>query len=83
MKNTLKLKLSSLFKKLEDARRDKERVLQAEKDCIEKKGYIGCWNCNPPNRCTIAETKKMVDGRIRLLNATIVREVEEWLSDAE
>jgi hypothetical protein len=83
MKDILKLKLSSLFERLEDARIDKERVLQAEKDCIRKKGYIGCWNCNPPDRCAITETKTMVDCRIRLLNATIVREVEEWLGDAE
>lgn len=35
MKNELKLKLSSLFKRLKDTQRDKERIIQAEKDsCI-------------------------------------------------
>lgn len=83
MKNALKLKLSSLFERLEDARRDKERIIQAETDCIEKNGYIGCWNCKSDNKCTISETRLMVESRIKFINSTIVAKVEEWLNNAE
>lgn len=83
MKDTLRLKLSSLFERLEDARRDKQRIIEAEKDCIEKNSYMGCWNCKSDNKCAISETRLMVESRIKFINSMIVAKVEEWLNDAE
>lgn len=83
MKNELRKTLQPFFNNLKDTEKDNQRVLKAQRDCITRNGFNGCWNCPSNNEgCAVNQTRAMIDGRTRLIYRNIVHRVMEWLGDA-
>lgn len=82
MKSELRKKLQPYFEQIDDAKAELNRIFLAQRDCIKRKGFNGCWNCDvAEDECAVTQTREMVNKKVELLRLHIVYKVEDWLKD--
>ena len=81
MKEELRKILTPYIEQLDEVKVDKRRIEEARANCVARKGYNGCWNCDENNSgCAINETRQIVEAKARLMYYRIATRVSDWLN---